>query len=105
MSTHPVLWIGLVELKPLDREAYGAAGAFTNIVTWACDGEGFREKAATIAESLDMFVVDVEEVEPLSERTKSWTLTAEIEDMVHRAESNPNAIVYGTFHNYAFDEA
>jgi hypothetical protein len=105
MSTYPVLWIGLVELRPLDHKAYGAAGAFTNIVTWACDIIGFREKAATIAESLNMFVVDVDEVEPLSEMSKSWTLTEEIEDMIRRAESNPNAIVYGTFHRYRFDEA
>ena len=101
----PTLWIGLVELRPLDRKAYGAAGAFTNIVTWACDVEGFREKAATIAATLDMFVVDVEQAEPLAKKTKSWTLTEEIDDMVHRAESNPNAIVYGTFHRYLFDEA
>jgi hypothetical protein len=43
------LWLGLVELKPLDRKAYGAAGAFTNIVTWANDLEGFRRKADVIA--------------------------------------------------------
>jgi len=52
-----------------------------------------------------MYVADVEEAEPLTQRTKNWTLTEEIEDMVFRAESNPNAIVYGTFHTYPFDQA
>ena len=36
------LWIGLVEMKPLNLAAYGAAGAFTNIITWACDVEAFK---------------------------------------------------------------
>jgi hypothetical protein len=101
----PELWIGLVEVKPLNREAYGAAGAFTNIVTWACDVKEFRKKADVIAAELDMYILDVEGAEPLSERVKNCELTDEIDDMVHRAESNPNAIVYGAFHTYPFNEA
>lgn len=101
----PALWIGLVEVKPLDRKAYGAAGAFTNIVTWACDIEGFRKKGETIAATLDMFVANIEGAEPLAERIKVSALNEEIGDMVLRAESNPNAIVNGTFHCYPFDEA
>ena len=99
------LWIGLVELRPLNRTAYGAAGAFTNIVTWASDLEGFRKKAETIAATMDLFVVDVEGAEPLKERSKRVALTEEIDDMVLRAESNPDAIIYGTFHDYRRDEA
>jgi hypothetical protein len=74
-------------------------------VTWACDIEGFRQNAQTIAATLDMFVADIEGAEPRADRTKAWTLTEEIEDLVLRAESNPNAIIYGTFHRYPFDEA
>jgi hypothetical protein len=99
------LWIGLVELKPLNRKSYGAAGAFTTIVTWAGDEVEFRVKCQNIATTLDMFVADIEEAELLSERMKTVTLTEETEDMVLRAEGNPNAIVYGTFHRYPFDEA
>ena len=96
------LWIGVVELKPLNRQAYGAAGAFTNIVTWARDVEEFSE---IIAATLDMYVMDVEDVEPLIQRTAKCRLAEEITDMAFRAESNPNAIIYGTFHRYPFDEA
>jgi hypothetical protein len=99
------LWIGLVEMKPLDCKAYGAAGAFTNVLTWACDLEGFRRKAEIIADSLCMYVTEVEGVEPLTERLKRSTITEEVDDMLLRAESNPNAIIYGTFHRYPFDEA
>lgn len=99
------LWIGLVELKPLNRQAYGAAGAFTNIVTGACDLDGFRKKTEIIAAKLNMYVAAVEEVESLAQRIKTSGLTEEIEDMVLRAELNPNAVIYGTFHRYPFDEA
>ena len=101
----PELWIGVVELKPLDPKVYGAAGAFTNIVTWACDAEAFREKAETIAATIQMYVAGVERAEPLNNRRKNRHLTEDIEDMVVRAETNPSAIVYGTFHTYPFDEA
>jgi hypothetical protein len=45
----------VVELKPVNRQAYGAAGAFTTVLL--------------------------------------------------QAEANPNAIIYGTFYTYPFDEA
>ncbi|HZU26197.1 MAG TPA: hypothetical protein VFA04_11780 [Bryobacteraceae bacterium] len=102
---HPELWIGLVEMKPLDRKAYGAAGAFTNIVTWAADPEQFRHKAEVLAGTLDMYVFGVEGAEPLADRAARSTLADEIEDMMIRAEGNPNAIIYGTFHRYPHDEA
>jgi hypothetical protein len=99
------LWIGVVEVKPLNRQAHGAGGAFTNIVTWAHGVAEFRAKSEIIAATLDMYVMDVEDAEPLAERTTKCELTEDIADMVFRAESNPNAIVYGTFHRYPFDEA
>src|SRR5579864_1331237 len=99
------LWIGVVELKPLDREAYGAAGGFTNIITWARSANEFRNKAETIAATLNLYVIGIQGEEPLAERTKKCTLSEDIEEMILRAESNPNAIVYGTFHTYPFNEA
>jgi hypothetical protein len=104
-TDQPELWIGVVEVKPLDRKAYGDAGAFTNIVTWATDQEAFMQKAETIAATLDMYVREVERMEPLVQRRKNRTLTDEIEDMALRAESNPRAIVWKTFHRYPHDEA
>ena len=99
------LWIGLVELRPFDAKAYGAAGAYTNIVTWACDVPTFRQKADEIARTLKMFVAEIENAEPLAERRKVWNLTEEVDDMVSRAEFNPDAIVFGTFYVFPFHEA
>ena len=74
-------------------------------MTWANDLEGFRQKAEVIAAELEMYVAGVEGAEPLTERAQKNTLSEEIDDMMLRAESNPNAIIYGTFHQYLFDEA
>ena len=104
-NAQPELWIGLVELKPLNPQEYGAAGAFTNIITWARDEMEFRKKAETIAATLDLYVISIEDEERLAERTNKYTVSEDIEDMIQRAESNPNAIVYGTFHRYPFNEA
>lgn len=99
------MWIGLVELRPLDRPAFGAAGAFTNLITWARSSDEFRAKAATIAAELNMYIVNVEEEEPLATRLKEHSVSEEIEDLVERAESNPNAILYSTLHTYERDGA
>jgi|SRR6185312_13825650 len=101
----PELWIGLVEMRPRDRKAYGAAGAFVDILTWASNASEYRVKAETIAATLDLYVVGVQKEQPLSERLVNVTPSEELEDMISRAESNPNAIVWGTFYRWNFDTA
>ncbi len=102
---HSELWVGLVHIRPLSRETYAFAGAYTNIVTWAIDPETFRGKVEAIAATLDLYVEDIEGEEPLAERAARQTLTEEVEDLMVRAESNPDAIIYGSFYTYRFDEA
>jgi hypothetical protein len=100
------LWIGLVHLKPLKKDALdGFAGAYTNIITWARDSASFQAKAETIATTMDLYVVEVEGEEPLSARTSRSGLSEELDDMRSRAELTPEAIVYGTFHQYLHDDA
>lgn len=105
MENAPELWIGSVEMRPRDRKSYGSAGAFVDILTWASDASEYRSKADTIAATLDLFVVGIENEEPLAARLARVTPTEELEDMISRAEQNPNAIVWGTFHRWDFDTA
>jgi hypothetical protein len=100
----PELWIGQVEMRPRDPKAYGAAGAFVDILTWASNPSEYRAKAETIAATIDLYVVDVQSEEPLSARLARITPSEELEDMISRAESNPN-VVWGTFHQWSFDTA
>ena len=105
MAPRLEIWIGLVQLKPFDRKTYGAAGAYTNVVTWARDATEFRKKVEAIAATMDFYVVEIEDAEPFSERIKESIVSEEIEDLFLRAESNPNAILCATFHQYSFDGA
>jgi len=96
-------WIGLVEVRALNRESYGAAGAFAYILTWASDATEFRKKAEFIVATIDLYVIGVEREQPLSEFRREQIPPEEIEDMIARAESNSDAIVWGTFHQYRVD--
>lgn len=97
----------MVHLKPLNKDGLkGAAGAYTNIITWANDSASFRRKAETIAATMDLYVVETEGEEPLFERFGDSVIpNEELEDMHSRAKDNPHAIVYGTFHQYPHDDA
>jgi hypothetical protein len=100
------LWIGLVHLKPLKKDGLeGSAGAYTNILTWACDPTSFRAKAETIAATMELYVAEIEDAEPFSKRFPDSVMSEDVEDMRSRAEHNPDAIVYGTFHHYLNDDA
>ncbi len=95
------LWVGLVELMPVDPLAQEWAGAFTNVVCWAESAELFRSVANELAASISMCVVSVDEVEPLRSRGE---LTEEMADLRARAERDRGA-QYGTSHTYPFDAA
>jgi len=101
----PEIWIGAVELRPLNPKEFGAAGAFTNIVTWARNSEEFRVKAERLAAHLEMFLMRVKTADPLVEALKKRKPVEEIDQMVQQAEANPNAIVSGTFLTYRHDQA
>ena len=105
MAQHE-LWIGVVGLKPIDPKAWeGAVGAYTNIVTWASSREEFRKKSEELAASMKLYIFEIEDEEPVSDRTKKFSLSEELEELVDRAETNPKAILYGTFHRYPFEDA
>ncbi len=83
------LWIGLVRVKPLPRipEALGgAAGAYVNIVTWASDPKTYRAKAETVAATYDVYVVEIEDAEPVAIRKSRFRVNDEIEDLISRAD-------------------
>jgi hypothetical protein len=66
---------------------------------------GILRKAELVLGKLDLFVAGIEGAEPVSVRERKAELSDEIEDLVARAETNPNAIIYGTFHTWERDDA
>ena len=105
------LWIGKVEVRPLSggSDILGdMKGAFVNIVTWATDAEQFRGNAELVINELGgLFVSDVHNPEPVEARRarSGGGFDEEMEDVIARAEVDPNAIIYATFHGFERDDA
>ena len=100
------LWRGLVELRRLpDSELLrGSAGAYTWIVTWASDSAEFRTRTEMLATSLGLYVFGIEGEHPI-DKDECSPDAEEIAELIERAEGNPDAILYGTFHTYPRDDA
>ena len=75
------------------------------MVTWASDIDEFKSNAELVLGQLGLSIIDIENPEPVSIRRQKADFDDEIEDMVSRAEDNPNAIIYGTFHTWTRDDA
>jgi hypothetical protein len=96
--TQPDIWIGTVEISYTKENAPTVfKPAFTVITTWASNAEEFREKCNRMLESYGWKLIGVERANPLPD---NGTFSEEVEDMLERTRSNPNAIIYGTFHTY-----
>jgi hypothetical protein len=98
------LWIGMVEIRPLTGESKilgTALGAFVNVVTWAADVEQFRNNADLVIASLGgLYVSEVIDPEPVEARRARHgnEFEASIQDLIFQAQSNPDAVLYGSFH-------
>jgi hypothetical protein len=101
------LWIGKLEVRPMKGSTVlgDSAGAFVNLVTWSHDPEEYRRNADLVLGELGLFIVDVENPEPVSIRKEKAVFEEGVMDMIDRAEGNANAIIYGTFHKWGRDTA
>jgi hypothetical protein len=105
------LWIGMVEVRSLGAKSEilgDTKGAFVNIVTWASAADEFRRNADLVIADLNgLFVSEVVDAEPVEMRRSRMggAFDEMVEDMISRAETNPKAIIYGTFHTFENDDA
>ena len=105
------LWIGMVEVRRAGGESRvlgDTKGAFVNVVTWASDADQYRKNVELIIGKLGgLFVAEIMDAEPVEARRAriGGNFQEDVEEMISRAEGNPNAIVYGTFHTFANDDA
>jgi hypothetical protein len=96
--TQPDIWIGTIEISWIDENGPGVfRPAFTVVTTWATNAEEFREKCIRMLESYGWKLIDVDRANPVPDNVE---FNEEIEDMLERTRSNPNAIIYGTFYTY-----
>jgi hypothetical protein len=96
--TQPEIWIGALEIYWANENAPTVfKPAFTVITTWASDADEFREKCNRLLESYGWKLIGVERSNPVPD---NGAFSEEVEGMLERTSSNPNAIIHGTFHNY-----
>src|SRR5262252_3097143 len=94
----PQVWIGTVEISFSDPEFPNVMKpAFTLVTTWAANSDEFRQKCIRMLESYGWKLLDVERARPAPEDAD---YSEEVEDMLERTRSNPNATIYGTFYSY-----
>src|SRR5262249_27340967 len=98
------LWVGIAEVKPANPDVFGGAeGAYVWAVASAGSGDEFRELLATALEAQDVELTEVEEVEPLLDRSERSPLTRELAELaVEAARSRETAV--GTFHVYESED-
>jgi hypothetical protein len=97
------LWIGVVEVRPLAgcNVFDETQGAFVEIVAWAASAYEYGRKVSLIVKELRLFVLAVENVEPVEQRrAREGYLEECVEDIIFEAHDNPDAITYGAFHTY-----
>lgn len=95
------IWIGMVEVRPLDTKLLGGVnGAFVNVLTWARDLEEFRRKARELMDHLHLEIVAIQSSEPLTNRGPEQQLDEEIARIAAAVRHNPSAIMYSTFHTW-----
>jgi hypothetical protein len=96
--TRPDIWIGTIEISWSDEKTPTVfKPAFTVVTTWATSPDEFRERCARMLEGYGWKLLAVERANPVP---KDGEFSEEVEDMLARTRTNPNAIIYGTFHSY-----
>jgi hypothetical protein len=94
----PVIWIGTIEISWSEEKTPNVfRPAFTVVTTWAVSSHEFREKCNRMLDSYGWKLLGVERSNPVLENGE---FSEEVEDMLERTRSNPNAIIYGTFYSY-----
>ena len=94
----PEIWIGTIEISWTDESASKVfRPAFTVVTTWASNAEEFCEKCSRMLKNYGWTLINVERANPVPVDVE---FSEEVEDMLERTRSNPNAIIYGTFYTY-----
>jgi hypothetical protein len=86
-----------VLVEPGDMPS-GLTKGFMNVTTWADSAESARDKLAKYIERFNWHVISIEDARLVADDEEYED--EQIEDMIARTRTNPNAIILGTFHGY-----
>jgi hypothetical protein len=91
------LWIGVVEVLTEPSAGSGDTRAFTNVVTWAESSSAYLDSVTAVFSKYNWTVLGVEGARPVQ---SAADFGEAVTDIVERAQSNPSACIYSTFHYY-----
>jgi hypothetical protein len=86
-----------VLVEPGDMPS-GLTKGFMNVATWADSAESARNKLAKYIERFKWHVISIEDARLVADDEEYDD--EQMEDMIARTRTNPNAIILGTFHGY-----
>lgn len=94
------IWIGLAEVLALPgcKRLGTGKGAFVKVMSWANSESDFYSKIRSAVSELDLELIELEDREPLAKRMSRNPGGDETTQMADTARTNPNDIVFGTFH-------
>jgi hypothetical protein len=100
------IWIGLVDVVPMpgNNELTGAKGAYVNFIAYASNADEFLSIANAEFTSLEFYVKNIEDAEPLSRRLEIHSLSHELFSLAEDVKRS-GSVGFGTFHAYDEDEA
>ena len=101
------LWIGLATVirKPGCEIIKNSKGAFANVMGCATSTEQFKEKVENAVRGLELELVDLEDVQMFSERSKGDVVfDDQIYEIKKRIEEDGEAIAFGTFYKWKHDD-
>jgi hypothetical protein len=93
------IWKLVVELavEPGDMQS-GLTKGFMNVTTWADSADSATDKLVKYLARFNWHVIGIEDARQIAD--DEVFLDEEMEDMIARTRTNPNAIILGTFHGY-----
>jgi hypothetical protein len=101
MNINHNIWIGLAQVssRPDNDLLGGPKGAYVNVLAIAASTEDFIAKVKKAVKDLDLDFIHIEDVEPFSERCKSYEINAGIMNIAIEV-SESSELRFGDFHTF-----
>jgi len=91
------LWIGVVEVLTEPTIVDGDTRAFTNVITWATTASDYVDSVTAVFTEYSWTVLGTENERPVASENG---FSEEITEIIERAQQNPKACIFTTFHYY-----
>ena len=91
------IWKLVAEIL-VEPRRHAMTKGFMNVTTWAESADSSRDKLAKYIERFNWHVISIEDARPVADDEECED--EQMEDMIDRTRTNPNAIILGTFHGY-----